>query len=628
MGLVRTFIGVGVLVLGLLGVTVPAAQAAPPANDGAARAVDVASLPFSDTLDLTDATVDADDEALDAPCEAETTASVWFRYIPTYDSVLGASVSAQDIPVDVAIDVATGIPGALDLVGCWTDSGDGIPLVADTTYFVRVSVQVGSDLPPGTRLTVYLRDAACRGSAGDFDGDGCPDMAVGLPDATFKVAGAGWVEVAYGNSYDSFDKRRQRITPTDQVGINLEGDTAFGAALAHGQLDGDHYADLVIGAPLYGLMPEQDDAGVVIVMFGSDQGLGERFVVLSQGQADGTGVREPGDRFGSSVAVEGNVLMVGVPGEDVGSRVDAGAVVSYTFPSEGVVPTARLITQNSSEIPGTAEAGDQFGSAVAFGPLGMLVIGAPGEDVGAVSSAGAVVTMARSGASALFTQDSTGMAGTAEAGDRLGAAVAYLPDSSDDGYRIAVGVPGEDIAGIRDAGLVNFLVAPAQKSTPRPQAWAVGQDTTGVPGAAESGDRFGSVLATWLNFHAIDLLVGVPDEDLGAQADAGAVTAVHLEWVGSTSQPVVGRLLTQNTTGVVGVAEAGDRLGAALGSTGTDPDDDDLGFDTVYSGVPGEDIGGIADLGFVQALTSPFTTISPENLQSGQRFGGALSREW
>ena len=89
----------------------------------------------------------------------------------------------------------------------------------------------------------------------------------------------------------------------------------------------------------------------------------------------------------------------------------------------------------------------------------------------------------------------------------------------------------------------------------------------------------------------------MPDEDLGAQADAGAVTAVHLEWVGSTSQPVVGRLLTQNTTGVVGVAEAGDRLGAALGPPGQTPMTTTVGYDTVYSGVPGEDIGGIADTG-------------------------------
>ena len=490
MGLVRTVIGVGLLVFALLGVTVPAAQASPPLNDEAANAVDVPSLPYSTTLDLTEATADADDEALDARCEVDTTASVWFRYTPTYDSVLGASVGGPGFPVDVATDVATGTPGALDLVGCWMDWGDGIPLVAGTTYFVRVSVQVGSGLPPGTQLTLHLRDAACRGSADDFDGDGCPDMAVGLPQAPFKGIPVGLVEVAYGNSYHSFDKRRQQFFPNEEGGITLmEGGVAYGHALAHGRLDDDWYADLVIGVPL---ADGPQDAGAVVVLFGSAQGLGERVLTLGQGWASGSGVREPGDRFGSSLAVDGNVLLVGVPGEDVGSRTDAGAVVSYTFTSGDAMPTARLITQDSAGMAGTAEAGDQFGAAVAFGPLGMLVVGAPGEDVGPVSSAGAVVTIARTGASALFTQDSTGMAGTAEAGDGFGAAMAHLPDPFDDGYRLAVGVPGEDISGVRDTGLVNFLVAPARTSSPRPQAWAVEQDTPGVPGASEPGDRFGS----------------------------------------------------------------------------------------------------------------------------------------
>ena len=87
-------------------------------------------------------------------------------------------------------------------------------------------------------------------------------MAAGLPDATFQEAAvkAGWVEVAVGNSYASFDKRRQRILPTDEIGIDLEGGMAFGAALAHGRLDGDRYADLVIGAPLFDWAPQHVDA--------------------------------------------------------------------------------------------------------------------------------------------------------------------------------------------------------------------------------------------------------------------------------------------------------------------------------------------------------------------------------
>ena len=112
MGRVRAFGGVAVLVLALAWVTAPVAGAAPPANDRAADAVVVSALPYSVTIDLTDATVDGDDAALDARCEVETTHSVWFRYTPGYDSALGTSVIAG-VPVDVPSDIATGSPGAV-----------------------------------------------------------------------------------------------------------------------------------------------------------------------------------------------------------------------------------------------------------------------------------------------------------------------------------------------------------------------------------------------------------------------------------------------------------------------------------------------------------------------------------
>ena len=623
MRLARACGGVGVLVLALTGVTAHAAQAAPPVNDKAADAVVVPAIPSSIAADLTEATVDVDDAALDARCGEVSTGSVWFLLTPAYDTLLGYSANNDA----VRVDVATGGPGAMELRACLWDLYDGYPVDAGTTYYVRVAA-TGSGVPPGTELRVDLLDVACNGrSDDDFDGDGCPDMAVGAPaSALGGVPAVGTVEVAYGNGYNSFAKRRQLLDPR-AYGVGLQTGAGFGATLTHGWLDDDRYTDLVIGIPRLDVGAAQD-SGAVLVLFGSPDGLGDSHVLLRQGSVPGSGGREAGDLFGSALDVEDHQLVVGSPGEDIGDLADAGAVVAFSGFTAGRAPsTARVISQ-AGAVAGRVETGDRCGHAVTIGPRGMTVVGCPGEDVGSLNSAGAVVTIARNGTSAAFTQDSAGMAGVAEVGDRLGTAVAYLPDPFDDGYRLALGAPGEDIAGIPDAGLVNFLLASAQTSTPRPQAWAVGQGTAGVSGVPEPGDRFGSVLATWSAFHAIDLLVGVPDEDIGGATDAGAVTSIHLEWVGSGSQPVVGRSLTQATPRVAGTPEAGDRLGAALSTTGADPDDDDGAYDTVYAGVPGEDTGGIADVGFVQALTYPATTISPTDAASGQRFGAALSRSW
>ena len=59
---------------------------------------------------------------------------------------------------------------------------------------------------------------------------------------------------------------------------------------------------------------------------------------------------------------------------------------------------------------------------------------------------------------------------------------------------LAVGVPGEDVDGIQDAGAVNVLYGSATGITATGDQLFT-QATPGVPGAAEAGDRFGSAVA-------------------------------------------------------------------------------------------------------------------------------------
>jgi RNA polymerase sigma factor (sigma-70 family) len=239
------------------------------------------------------------------------------------------------------------------------------------------------------------------------------------------------------------------------------------------------------------------------------------------------------DWFGRPIAMVGDNILIGACGDDVGAN-DAGA--AYLFDSNGTL----LQTFHSA----TPAAGDYFGMAIAT--LGSkILIGAPGEDVGA-TDAGAAYLFDASGTLLQTFQDPA-----AADYDWFGSAVALV------GSNILVSAPGDDSAGT-DAGavylfnargaLLQTFLGPASEA----EVWfgsavavvgnnilvgAPGDDTGGTDaGAVYLYDRSGTLLQSFLNpTPAIDdrfgyctatlgnnVLVGAPRDDSGA-TNAGAV---------------------------------------------------------------------------------------------------------
>jgi hypothetical protein len=91
-----------------------------------------------------------------------------------------------------------------------------------------------------------------------------------------------------------------------------------------------------------------------------------------QGSGGLVGVAEEGDFVGAALA-SGDYnndtfadLAVGVPFEDVGSVLDAGAVDTLNGAAGSLTPTGgQRLTQGSDGVPGTPEEGDTFGSSLA-----------------------------------------------------------------------------------------------------------------------------------------------------------------------------------------------------------------------------------------------------------------------
>ena len=149
-------------------------------------------------------------------------------------------------------------------------------------------------------------------------------------------------------------------------------------------------------------------------------------------------------------------------------------------------------------------------------------------------------------------------------------------DFDGDGYAdLAVGVPGEDIgsrASKRDAGAVQVLYGSRSGPTARDQLWH--QDSKGIKGGAERGDRFGEVLASG-DFDAdgyADLAVGVPFEDVGNAEESGVVQVLYGGPRGLTARD---QLWRQGKGGVPGTPYESNTFGRSLAVGDFDGD----GFD-------------------------------------------------
>ena len=133
-----------------------------------------------------------------------------------------------------------------------------------------------------------------------------------------------------------------------------------------------------------------------------------------------------------------------------------------------------------------------------------------------------------------FRQGARGVPGHAEAGDRFGSALATGGSlRCQEDSAIAVGVPGEDLRGLRDAGAVT-LIQPDRETSCRTRGLTQGH---GLPGRPRSGERTGETLGIAPDIPGLDedtydtLLVGVPSGEIlttnAGHADARGRLRAH-----------------------------------------------------------------------------------------------------
>ncbi|RVU18276.1 hypothetical protein EOT10_32380 [Streptomyces antnestii] len=288
----------------------------------------------------------------------------------------GSALATGDFDGEGGDDILAVAPGA---GRAWTVDG------ADRAFSPAITLSDG----PVTDSSV---------ATGDFDHDGFDDAAI-----TFRTAAGDRPLIVLRGSSTGL----RTTEPTVLAG-------AGGRSLGSGDLNGDGFADLAVGRP------DAAAGGEIATYHGSADGLTTTGApVVARGDLEGAA---SGGELGASVAVRDTdgdgyaEVLTGAPGDDSG----AGRAFLLHGGAGGLGATGAVAyVEGAGGVPGAAQAGDRFGSAVTIGDLtgdGVLdlAVGAEGENAGD----GTVMTMS-GGAGVSYEPTALGAGGGTGIGGEL-----------------------------------------------------------------------------------------------------------------------------------------------------------------------------------------------------------------
>lgn len=279
-------------------------------------------------------------------------------------------------------------------------------------------------------------------------------------------------------------------------------------------------------------------------------------------------------QFGTTVAIDGDVAVVGAPGSDF-----AVFGAAYVFRRVSGVWT---FEQKLSPPAGVAM--DEYGASVSVS-VDRIAVGAPESGF---DGPGSVYIYRDNGLTWTLEGDLSALGGAAD--DEFGRAVSLS------GTSVLIGAPGRDEAGSESGAAYVYVFDGA--------AWALQQKLLASGGAA--GDRFGAALAHESN----TALIGAPLDDFGGGGDRGSVHAF------SRSGAVWGA----GTVITASDAANGDGFGSAIGLSG-----DRAVFAAPFSNQRGTDSGSVYVYSRSGGIWSFSQEITAADTAAFDRFGASVA---
>jgi hypothetical protein len=370
--------------------------------------------------------------------------------------------------------------------------------------------------------------------AGDFNGDGYDDILIGTP----RFGGAtnyGEAFLILGKPSGWSDSSLTSGSDIDFHGEN-DGDVAGSSVAGAGDVNGDGFDDILIGAPTND--DGGSDSGKTYLIFGNSSGWDFDFP-LSNANASFYG-ENASDKSGYTISSAGDVngdsyddILIGAPNNDDGG-IDSGKTYLIFGNSSGWAKNINLSSAEASFIGGGP--GDYSGYSVAgAGDVNNdsyddILIGAykndsQGSDAGITyllfgRASGWAKNVSLSLANVSFTGE--------DSGDLSGYSVAGAGDVNDDGYDDVLIAAPEDEDGDSKAGQCYLILGkaagwPSQMSLSNSNASFIGEEKYDYLGQAIAGG--GDVNGDGYD----DILLAAPDYDYVNEYPRGKSYLIFLE---------------------------------------------------------------------------------------------------